>query len=46
MMDVGVQGEGRDEDVKVQDIAELLLESLENEDALPAPATADYQPGL
>ncbi len=46
-MDDGVKGEGRDEDVKVQDIAELLLESLENENALPAPVSAtDFEPGL
>jgi Fe-S oxidoreductase len=46
MMDDGVKGEGRDEDIKVQDIAEMLLESLENEAEIPAPASADYQPGI
>jgi Fe-S oxidoreductase len=46
MMDDGEKGEGRDEDVKVQDIAEMLLESLEHEDSLPAPATAKFEPGL
>jgi hypothetical protein len=45
-MDDGVKGEGRDEEVKVQDIAEMLLEALENEDTIPAPASADYQPGV
>ena len=46
MMDDGVKGEGKDEEVKVQDIAEMLLEALENEDTIPAPASADYQPGI
>ena len=46
MMDDGVKGEGRDEDVKVQDIAEMLLEALENESSIPAPASADYESGL
>ncbi|MGZ6932022.1 MAG: (Fe-S)-binding protein [Acidimicrobiia bacterium] len=46
MMDDGVKGEGRDEDVKVQDIAEMLLESLENEGSLAAPVTAEFDPGI
>ena len=46
MMDDGVKGEGRDEDVKVSDIAELLLEALENEPELAAPAGGDFEPGL
>ncbi|MGZ6976028.1 MAG: heterodisulfide reductase-related iron-sulfur binding cluster, partial [Acidimicrobiia bacterium] len=46
MMDDGVKGEGRDEDVKVQDIAEMLLESLEHEDSLAAPVTAEFEPGI
>ena len=47
MMDDGVKEKGRDEDVKVQDIAELLLEAVENaEVALPPPVTADFTPGL
>ena len=46
MMDDGVKGEGKDEEVKVQDIAEMLLEALENEDTIPAPASADLQPGI
>jgi Fe-S oxidoreductase len=46
MMDDGVKGEGRDEDVKVSDIAELLLEALEREPELAAPTSADFEPGL
>ncbi len=46
MMDDGVKEKGRDEDVKVQDIAELLIEALENAENAPAPLTADFQPGL
>jgi Fe-S oxidoreductase len=46
MMDDGVKGEGRDEDVRVQDIAEILLESLEREPELAAPASADFEHGI
>jgi Fe-S oxidoreductase/nitrate reductase gamma subunit len=46
MMDDGVKEKGRDEDVKVQDIAELLIEAIENADNAPAPRTAEFQPGL
>jgi len=46
MMEDGVKGEGRDEDVKVQDIAEMLLEALDNESEQAAPVTADFEPGL
>ncbi len=46
MMDDGVKGEGRDEEVKVQDIAEMLLESLENESTLAAPITVERQTGV
>jgi Fe-S oxidoreductase len=45
MMDDGVKGEGR-EDVKVQDIAEMLLEAVENETALVAPATVERETGV
>jgi Fe-S oxidoreductase/nitrate reductase gamma subunit len=38
MMDDGVKEKQRDEDVKVQDIAEVLFEAIENGDAAPAPA--------
>jgi hypothetical protein len=46
MMDDGVKGEGKDEEVKVQDIAEMLLEALEHEDTLTAPVTAERRSGL
>ncbi len=46
MMDDGVKEKGRGEDVKVQDIAELLVEAIENAETLPAPLTAEFQPGL
>jgi Fe-S oxidoreductase/nitrate reductase gamma subunit len=46
MMDDGVKEKGRDEDVKVQDIAELLIEAIEAGERAPAPATAQFQPGL
>jgi Fe-S oxidoreductase/nitrate reductase gamma subunit len=46
MLDDGVKEKGRDEDVKVQDIAELLIEALERAETAPAPATAEFQPGL
>ncbi len=37
MMDDGVKEKGRDEDVKVQDIAELLIEAIENGEQSPPP---------
>jgi Fe-S oxidoreductase len=46
MMDDGVKGEGKDEDVKVQDIAEMLLEALENEATLASPVTIERNPGV
>ena len=46
MMDDGVKEKGRDEDVKVQDIAELLIEAIEAGERATAPATAQFQPGL
>ncbi len=46
MMDDGVKGEGRDEDVKVQDIAEVLLESLERAAASPASLGPPVESGL
>jgi len=46
MLDDGVKGEGADEEVRVQDIAELLWEAIENGGtAGPASATA-FTPGL
>lgn len=44
MFDDGVKGQGKDDDVKVQDLAEILLEALEHEPA--APATAQFEPGV
>ncbi len=46
MMDDGVKGEGKDEAVKVQDIAEMLLEALESESTLSAPSTVERTPGV
>jgi Fe-S oxidoreductase len=46
MMDDGVKEKGRDEDVKVQDIAELLIEAIEAGELARAPLTAEFQPGL
>jgi Fe-S oxidoreductase/nitrate reductase gamma subunit len=44
MMEDGVKGHGRDEDVKVQDIAEVLLEAVER---APEPASAtSFTPGI
>ena len=40
MMDDGVKEKGHDEDVKVQDIAEMLIEAIENAERAPAPLTA------
>jgi Fe-S oxidoreductase/nitrate reductase gamma subunit len=36
MLDDGVKGEGKDEEVRVQDIAEILWEAIENSGAQPA----------
>jgi Fe-S oxidoreductase len=46
MMDDGVKEKGRDEEVKVQDIAELLIEAIEAGERAPAPITAEFQPGV
>jgi Fe-S oxidoreductase/nitrate reductase gamma subunit len=46
MMDDGVKGEGRDEEVKVQDIAEMLVEALETESTLTAPSTIERTTGV
>jgi Fe-S oxidoreductase len=45
MMDDGVKGQGKDEEVKVQDIAELLVEALDAESG-PAAPTAKFTVGL
>ncbi len=48
MMDDGVKEQGREADVRVQDIAELLLEAIERGETEPgdAPDTADLRPGV
>ncbi len=46
MFDDGVKGEGKDEDVKVQDIAEMLWEAIENGTGDAPPATARFTPGI
>jgi Fe-S oxidoreductase/nitrate reductase gamma subunit len=46
MMEDGVKGKGRDEDVKVSDIAEVLLEAIEAGESAAAPVTADVPPGV
>ena len=45
MLEDGVKGKGRDEDVKVQDIAEVLLEAIEAAEHAP-PTTAQFTPGV
>jgi Fe-S oxidoreductase len=45
MLEDGVKGQGN-EDVQVQDIAEILVEALERGERAPAPQTADFVPGL
>ena len=44
MLEDGVKEAQRDEDVRVQDIAEVLFEGLERAEA--APPVAEFQPGL
>lgn len=44
MFDDGVKGEGKEEDIKVSDIAEILIEALEREST--APVGGDFKPGL
>ena len=46
MFDDGVKGEGKDEEVRVQDIAEILLEAIESESADTPPATAKFSTGI
>jgi Fe-S oxidoreductase len=47
MMDDGVKEKGRDDDVKVQDISEVLIEAIESAATGPdhAPATTESTPG-
>jgi Fe-S oxidoreductase len=46
MMEDGVKEKSRDEDVKVQDIAEVLLEAVERGEQAHEPVTAHFEPGL
>jgi Fe-S oxidoreductase len=46
MMDDGVKGEGKDEEVRVSDIAEVVLEALEREPSTPSPVTANFPTGI
>ena len=45
MMDDGVKGQGR-EDVRVQDIAEVLIEAIEAGEHAGAPMSANFTPGI
>jgi Fe-S oxidoreductase len=46
MMDDGVKEKGKDEEVKVQDIAEILWEALDNDALPPTPVGGKFTPGL
>jgi Fe-S oxidoreductase len=46
MMDDGVKEKGKDEEVKVQDIAEILWEALESDHLPAAPVGGTFTPGL
>jgi Fe-S oxidoreductase/nitrate reductase gamma subunit len=46
MLDDGVKAKGRDETVKVQDIAEMLVEAIEEGERVPTPPSEDFEPGL
>jgi hypothetical protein len=46
MMDDGVKEKGKDEEVKVQDIAEILWEAVETEREQPAPTGGTFRPGI
>lgn len=46
MFDDGVKGERKDEEVKVQDIAEILWEAIENEDTRTSPVGGTFEPGI
>ncbi|HTL87136.1 MAG TPA: heterodisulfide reductase-related iron-sulfur binding cluster [Acidimicrobiia bacterium] len=45
MFDDGVKGEGKDEEVRVQDIAEILWEAIEGESSPKTPASG-FTPGI
>jgi Fe-S oxidoreductase len=46
MFDDGVKGEGKDEEVKVQDIAEILWEAMESESSSAAPVGGEFKTGI
>jgi hypothetical protein len=46
MFDDGVKGEGKDEEVRVQDIAEILWEAIESESERTAPTGSAFPPGI
>jgi Fe-S oxidoreductase/nitrate reductase gamma subunit len=46
MFDDGVKGEGKEDDVKVQDIAEILWEAIENESGSTAPVGGSFETGI
>jgi len=46
MFDDGVKGEGKDEEVRVQDIAEILWDAIESETDGAPPATAKFSTGI
>jgi Fe-S oxidoreductase/nitrate reductase gamma subunit len=46
MFDDGVKGEGKDEEVRVQDIAEILWEAIENQGTSTAPAGGSFTRGI
>jgi Fe-S oxidoreductase len=46
MLDDGVKGEGKDEEVRVQDIAEILWEAIEGESGRAAPTGAVFPTGI
>ena len=46
MFDDGVKGEGKDEEVRVQDIAEILWEAIESETERAAPTGAAFPTGI
>jgi Fe-S oxidoreductase len=46
MLEDGVKGEGKDDDIKVQDIAEILVEAIERGERATAPASANFRPGV
>jgi Fe-S oxidoreductase len=46
MFDDGVKGEGKDEEVRVQDIAEILWEAIESESERSTPTGSAFPTGI